>query len=374
MPLRSWRRRFSEWRAERAANRAARSSSGANGRVGDVDSDTPLLDQLQGTQRQPTLEEAMALGGQVQSREPARDRAEDVTELNLAAGKTYTISAQDMAAGGTDEVWRKVAKDHGMAPEKLRPFNQHIVELSFGWGPNARFTDEAKLAEGVKIYIPSTQELLLVECRGKASSFEEAVQLYGQIASSQNMAILEKSRTRASGRLGEAYGTAGVDGGVFLTPNARINGASSSRSEMINGQREYRVMWAANFWKCSVFMHDVVFDAGYRPHMNENNHYMLAGRLQESPNYQEVPVQDAKPGDCWQRFGGTRSNESHNAILTSFVRRRPFGDGFELWEMDIVGSENDRAAESTRSHKMIEGTNETDDGKRVRFYRPKFRR
>ena len=104
--------------------------------------------------------------------------------------------------------------------------------------------------------------------------------------------------------------------------------------------------------------------------MLSNNHYLLAGRMQESSSFDEIDASEARPGDCWQRFGGTQSNQSHVAILTSFVRRSPKSEGVETWSMDILGAESERSAESTRTHDVKVGTNETTDGKKIRFFRP----
>lgn len=377
MPVRALRRLFRRSSSRGGESERDQEPATANSEV-EIDraehgSETPILDRAEQMGPHPAHEESEGSIFDAIAPEPtsrtAESHAGDVVEIDLAEGHHYTVTSEDMAGGG-EAAWNRIARDHGMAPEKLRPFNQHIIELDLGNGPEVQETQETQLEEGVEIYIPSTQEILLAECRAQAGSYEEALQLYGEIADSSSLRLLETARERSSGRVGEAYGTSGVDGGVFLTPNPRVNGASSRRTEEINGQTEYRVVWAQNFWKCSVFLQDVVFQAGFEPHMLSNNHYLLAGRMQDSSMFDEIDASEARPGDCWQRFGGTQSNQSHVAILTSFVRRSPKSEGVETWSMDILGAESERSAESTRDHDVKIGTNETTDGRRIRFFRP----
>ena len=73
-------------------------------------------------------------------------------------------------------------------------------------------------------------------------------------------------------------------------------------------------------------------------------------------------------------FGGTGSDESHNAILTSFVTVESEGDEYDKWRFTILGAERQSAGESERTHTMKKGTNENTSGKKVRFFRPKFKR
>ena len=194
------------------------------------------------------------------------------------------------------------------------------------------------------------------------------------------MDILKSARERASGRIGVGYGNKGVGtdiAGPFLSPNPALAGASNRRTETINGQKEYRVNWNFNeygFWKCSVFLHDVVFQAGYQPDVKANKHYALAGKLHESKLVEEVPVAKAGPGCLWQRFGGSGSDESHNAILTSFVDVSSLDENLDSWEFSILGAEKIGVGESTRSHRVLKGTNETTAGKRIRFFHPKQKR
>ncbi len=290
----------------------------------------------------------------------------------LSPGKRYIVKAED-DQGYESATWTKIAKDHGMLDKHLVAFNQHVGSVNqgiseFGLPP------VPKLQAGVEIYIPSAQELLFAECSHRADGdIVKATALFNGIAQSPNLKILETARQRASGQLGVGYGTPG-DNGVFYTENPALAGASEKRTTTIDGRKQYRVNWGADFWKCSVFLHDVVYSAGYKPDLTDNKHYRLAGHLQWSTAYREVPVDKARPGHGWQRFGGTRSDESHNAILSSFVQVKDLGDGTEQWTFSIIGAESDRAAESERSHVVKKGTNETVDGKKIRFFEPKSKR
>lgn len=297
-----------------------------------------------------------------------------VQKPNLRAGIFYQIQDADMADGAMG-AWRNIAKDHGMTEDLLMAFNPHIQSTqSTSSGPvGSPLPESQDLAVGVQLYIPSSDDILFKQCTTRASSMSEAVELWNELEGSHNVEMMRHARSRASGKVGVGYGTGG-DGGIFYSPNIALNGASSKRSEEVNGQTEYRVNWGADFWKCSVFLHDVTYAAGYQPHVQPNNHYLVAGRLQESPDYEEVPVERARPGDCWQRFGGTRSDESHNAILSSFVEVEPLDEHTDRWTFSIIGAETDRAAESERTHRMKAATNENTAGKIIRFFRPKAKR
>lgn len=304
------------------------------------------------------------------------ERTPTVGEITLAAGKDYIVTADDIA-GGESSAWRSIARAHGMHEDYLIPFNQHVETVERD-GEVAQEVKTPTLAAGVKLYIPSAQEHAFAQCRKRAATLEEAEQLYGQLASGSNIKVLEAARMRGSGQTGVAYGNKGVEqrngnAGPFLTPNPNLAGASSRRSETIDGQTEYRVNWNATnsgFWKCSVFLHDVLFQAGYTPHVTDNNHYQLAGRLHESPHVTEIPVGQAGPGQLWQRFGGRGSDESHNAILTSFVDVKNIDENTDEWTFSILGAEMDSAGESIRTKRMKAGTNETTDGKFIRFFKP----
>lgn len=289
-------------------------------------------------------------------------------------GRWITLTA-DQLSGIDSTDWERLAEAHGMMASKLAAFNQHIATARTGVDAAAMGEAEApKLAAGVKLYVPSADELLFAECAHRSGGdLAAATTLFNGVAAGSNLPMLRVARERASGQLGLGYGTPG-DAGVFYSPNPGLNGASERRTSTINGKKEYRVNWGADFWKCSVFLHDVAYAAGWKPDVAENKHYRLAGQLHLSKDYKEIPVKQAKPGAAWQRFGGTRSNESHNAILSSFVTVTPVDDVFEDWTFTIIGAETDRAAESERRHRVRKGTNETDDGKRIRFFEPRTRR
>lgn len=292
--------------------------------------------------------------------------------IELAQGTWIDVTTEHMS-GGESQAWETIAKNHGMSEDLLIPFNQHVESVAEGSIEEVGETITPALAAGVRIYIPSAAEILLAQCRKRTKSLSEAVAKFQELSGSYNLGMMEQARKRASGEVGLGYGTAGVDG-VFYTQNPEIAGASSRRTSEINGETEYRVNWGVDFWKCSVFLHDVAFSAGYKPDMTENDHYRLAGQLHWSRQFEEVNVSQAAPGCGWQRFGGTGSNESHNAILSSFVEVEDISEDIEQWTFSIVGAENDRAAESERVHQIKKGTNENTDGKNIRFFKPKYER
>jgi hypothetical protein len=279
--------------------------------------------------------------------------AEGGDRVTLEAGSTHTLTADD--AGD----WDTLARNLGTTPDKLIAFNEDVENLDVG----------------TQIYIPSAEERLFVEYRAKYT-FEEAVSEFYAAKDGTSVSVYEAASDRATGDIGESYGTAGIDG-RFYTPNTDISGASSRNSEEINGQTEYKVFWVDDFWKCSIFMNDAVWQGGYEPALSSNNHYSLAGRAhQRTDVYSMVDVANARPGDAWQRFGGTGSNDSHNAILSSFVEitEDPTNPEVDIWEFKIIGAEEDRAAESTRTKYMNKGTNETVGGEIIRFLRPTTQR
>lgn len=296
--------------------------------------------------------------------ERVRERSGDVEQVTLTEGTFHTLTAEEAAAG-----WRALARDNGMHEDKLMAFNQHIVQVD---GGESFHTSTEDFVTGATIYIPSSDELVFAECRQKAGSYDEAITLYGALAEGPNIQMMSEARFRASGTIGEAYGTGGIEGGRFLTENPEIAGASSRRTMEVDGRTQYKVFWLESFWKCSIFMNDVAFSAGYEPALKSNNHYSVAGRAHQQKEYTNIDVKDARPGDAWQRFGGTGSDESHNAILSSFVEVEdsPLGADYEQWTFSIVGAESDRAAESIRTHQMKKGTNENTQGKIIRFLRP----
>ena len=292
--------------------------------------------------------------------------------IELAQGTWIDVTSEQLS-GGEAQAWETIAKTYGMSEELLIPFNQHVESVAEGSTAEVGETITPALAAGVRLYIPSAAEILLAQCRKRAKSLSEAVAKYQELSGSFNLSMMENARQRASGQVGLGYGTSGVDG-VFYTQNPELAGASSRRTSELNGQTEYRVNWGVDFWKCSVFLNDVAFSAGYKPDMTENDHYRLAGQLHWSKQWEEVNVSQAAPGCGWQRFGGTGSNESHNAVLSSFVEVEDISADIEQWTFSIVGAESDRAAESERVHQIKKGTNENTAGKKIRFFKPKYER
>ena len=292
--------------------------------------------------------------------------------IELAQGTWLDVTTAHLS-GGEAQAWETIAKNHGMSEDLLIPFNQHIESVAEGSAEEVGAAVTPALVAGVRIYIPSAAEILLAQCRKRAKTMSEAVAKFKELSGSYNLGIMEQARQRASGEVGLGYGTSGVDG-VFYTQNPEIAGASSRRTSELNGETEYRVNWGVDFWKCSVFLNDVAFSAGYKPDMTENDHYRLAGQLHWSKQWEEVNVSQAAPGCGWQRFGGTGSNESHNAILSSFVEVEDVSEDMEQWTFSIVGAESDRAAESERVHQIKKGTNENSSGKNIRFFKPKYER
>ena len=337
-------------------------------------SDTPILDAVEEvTQEQgPDVDSEQAAEQVVAEAERRMARAEDLEQVTLTPGAEYTVSEGDMEAA---DPWKAIARNNGMSPGDLKAFNQHILEVSDG-GP-ARY-ETAPLAVGARIYLPSAQELGFAEVRKGTGTYEEAVTVWGEMSQGPNVKVLEAARSKASGVVGESFGTQGVDGGKFMTANPTLAGASKKRSEMIDGVRQYKVFWLKDFWKCSLYMHDAVWQAGYKPHQSSNDHYLLAGKLHQSKHFTELTAADARPGDCWQRFGGTRSDESHNAVLSSMVDIEDIDETHQRWSMDILGAESDRAAESERSFVVDKSSGTVTEGpkkgKIVRFFRPKRER
>lgn len=294
---------------------------------------------------------------------------------DLRDGAEYSLAAADVQYS-EQATWKHVARQHGMHEKILMAFNEHVSTVDQGGGQDTPLATTPKLEAGVTIYIPSADEVLFKQVsEQKGGDVAATTAEYNALAGSHNLEMMRTARTRASGKLGEGYGKSG-DEGVFYTQNPELAGASQrpSRSETINGEKEYRVAWGANFWKCSVFLHDTSYAAGFKPDMTANNHYQLAGQLHWSRDYAEINIKDARPGDAWQRFGGTRSDESHNAILSSYVEVEDVDAEHDRWTFSIVGAETSRAAESERKHTMLKGSNENTSGKKIRFFRPKQQR
>ncbi len=298
-------------------------------------------------------------------------KAADVKQIKLAPGSTYKVVADDLSFGEAG-AWEKIAERFGMKQGHLAAFNTHVETVSEAGGDSPRKVTPT-LQEGVELYIPSSAEILFGQCVEKAGGVEAGTSLYQTVSKGANDEILGAARSRASGKVGQGYGTAGVDGN-FYSPNPALAGASAKRSEKVDKRTEYRVNWGSDFWKCSVFMNDVVFQAGWKPAITDNKHYSTAGNAETSGFYTEVPVGQAAPGHLWQRDGGSGQDQSHNAVLSSFVTVESLDDETDVWRFDIIGAEQDRAAESEQTYHMKKGTNEKTDGKVVRFLKPRSRR
>lgn len=324
-------------------------------------------EESQGAEQGGGQEEGSLLDGAPERKEK---RADDLEEVGLAAGSMYSVTEEDLAA---PDPWTQIARDHGMSPDKLQAFNQHVEEVDLGLGAELRDLPLAPLEAGIDIYIPSAEELVFSQCRARAADFDAAVELYGTLAAGPNVKMMTAARARASGVVGQGYGTKGVDSGKFYTPNPEVAGASSKRSSEIGGQTEYQVFWVADFWKCSIFMHDTVWQAGYQPGLTENKHYLTAGKLGDHKGMSEVDAKSAAPGDCFQRFGGRGSDESHNTVLSSFVEITELGEGRQLWAFDYVGAETERAAEAHKEY-VVDATGKVlsggSAGNELHFFRP----
>jgi hypothetical protein len=321
-------------------------------------------------------DESSLLAGEDAAPKNLQDRAGDVKDkVTLSPGRSYVVSDADMQE---PDPWTAIARNNGMSPANLQAFNQHVIEVDVGAGPEAQVQPPTPLAVGVEIYLPSAQELGFAECRKKAGSYEGAIQLWGQMTKGPNVKMLDAARSRASGEVGESYGTQGVDGGKFYTPNAELAGASKKNSKIVGGQREYAVFWLPDFWKCSIFMNDTVWQAGYKPALTDNKHYSTAGRAHQQPVYKQVKAKDAMPGDCFQRFGGTGSDQSHNTVLSTFVSSEPVEGGLERWTFSYIGAESERAAEAEKEFVVDPATAEVKEGGYtgtiLRFLRPAAKR
>lgn len=277
-------------------------------------------------------------------------RSGEPDRVTLSAGKSYVVTDTDM---GESDPWRSIARANGVTPDRLQAFNQHVSEVNVGGTTQEMPLPPTQLAVGVEIYIPSAQELAFAECRRKAKNYDEAISLYGKLTAGPNIKMLDAAKFRASGEVGESYGTQGVKGS-FYTPNAEVAGAR--KGPMVEGKQQYKVFWLADFWKCSIFMNDSVFQAGYKPALTANKHYATAGTADKQPQYKVVKAADAMPGDCFQRFGGAGSDESHNAVLSTFVDIVDLGDGTESWKWNIIGAEADRAAEGEHESTVDKAT------------------
>ncbi|MDP2312184.1 MAG: hypothetical protein Q8P41_04710 [Pseudomonadota bacterium] len=298
-------------------------------------------------------------------------RSTDVKKLKLAPGTTYTVTGKDMEAGEAG-AWKRIADALGMKVGHLAAFNTHVQSVGEANGGTPQRVTPT-LAAGIQLYVPSSAEILYGQCVEQAGGIDSGTNLYVTVSKGANDEVMKAARSRASGETGESYGVAGV-GGLFYTPNPDLAGAKK-KAEKVDGRTEYKVNWGSDFWKCSVFMNDVVFQAGWKPAITDNKHYSTAGNAETSGAYNIVSVAKAQPGHLWQRDGGGGSDQSHNAVLSSFVTVENVDEEIDLWKFDIVGAEQGRAAESEQTYRMKKGTNTMADyPKTVRFLAPKAKR
>lgn len=259
-----------------------------------------------------------------------------------------------------------IQTDRRLAPGRRVPFEGDLDRTARSWGTHpdnlADFNPEGPV-DG-EVHLPSADEVLW-RWAPDVAAFDEA-------RMGANPKLLQAAWHRARGRVGLGYGVAG-DGGWFYTPNPWLAGASRRRRELLDGVAEYKVMWAERFWRCSVFMNDVIWQAGWKPDLSANAHYRLAGQVHVSKAFVEIPAAEALPGALFQKYGGSGSDESHNAVLTTAVEPTQTEAGPE-WRFRIVGAEEERARENPRSYLMKPGSNETVDGRVLRFFRPRWSR
>jgi len=276
-------------------------------------------------------------------------RSEDTDAVGLAPGMEYTVEEADTMEGTNAISFERVADHYGMHSTSLREFNT---------GELYRVGDT--------VYIPSVDELCFAEYCRHYGNLDEAAMAYMDLPSRPNRAMLEAARYRGAGIIGEKYATLSV---VFYSPNEVLAGARESRSDMINGQREYRVNWGPDIWKCNVFMHDCAYHAGYVPEVREDNkHYIRAGELHFSEKFEQINVDELTPGCVIQLFGGTGSDDSHNMVLMSFIERKAIdepGLNVEEWSFKGMGAEKDRVAVSIRRHFVITDRDEEENGYKV---------
>ena len=219
--------------------------------------------------------------------EDALGQAEqELAQPVILPGTEYTVSAADVASGPS-VAWRDIARKHGMSEENLIPFNQHVLSVATEQNAaNTKYSEVPELAEGVRIYIPSADDLAFAECKKQGGSAEEAERLYAELYHSSNLSILRAARMRGAGELGQSYGNKGLERKLleFSCHRTLLWPEQPRRSREVNGQTEYEINWNAQRMVSgnALFLHDVVFQAGFKPHQTNNDHYQLAGRLHQS--------------------------------------------------------------------------------------------
>lgn len=287
--------------------------------------------------------------------------------FEVAPGTTYLLTQID--ALDID----KFVRNYAFYLDDFLAFNKTVKEEYF-WGKLIeRKVTSLEFKEGNTFYIPSNEEMALLAFSNKFDAQEEAINQYADYKNSAEEKILKTAIKRASKTIGQHYGTESL---IFLSPNDNLIGASESRVELINSEKQYKVNWGPDIWKCNIFVHDVVYDAGFEPDIMDNQHYITAGQLHQSEKFERLAVEVARPGILVQLYSGEGANQSHNLILTSFVNRINKNNGNELWRFKALGAEQDRAAVSFRKYEVAVIGNEYEilgaRFEKIRFFKPKF--
>jgi len=288
--------------------------------------------------------------------------------FEITPGTSYILTKTD--ALDVD----KFVRSYGLYLDDFLAFNQAIEEEYF-WGKLIeRKSIPLKFEENNSFYIPSNDETALQAFSKKYNIKQEAIDQYLSYQNSDEEKIFKTAIKRASNIIGQHYGTESL---IFLSPNEGLVGASESRVEMINNEKQYKVNWGPDIWKCNIFVHDVVYDAGFETDIMDNEHYITAGQLHQSEKFALLEIEEAKPGTLVQLYSGEGSNQSHNLVLTSFVDRISKSNGNELWKFKALGAEQDRAAVSYRKYEIVMINNEYEiiDARfeKIRFFKPKFK-
>jgi len=287
--------------------------------------------------------------------------------FEITPGTNYVLTQTD--ALDIDEF----ARSHAFYLDDFLAFNQ-IIKEDFFWGKLIeRKVNSLEFSKGNTFYIPSNEEIALLAFSNKFDNKEEAINQYSAYRNSDEEKILKTAIKRASKIIGQHYGTKSL---IFLSPNDNLIGASESRVESINNEKQYKVNWGSDIWKCNIFVHDVVYDSGFEPDIMDNQHYITAGQLHQSEKFAHLEVEMTKPGTLVQLYSGEGANQSHNLILTSFVDRTNKNNGNELWKFKALGAEQDRAAVSFRKYEVAVIDNEYEivgaRFEKIRFFKPKF--
>lgn len=290
-------------------------------------------------------------------------------EFNIIAGIWYSLTEND--ASDID----KFTRHRAYFLDDFQAFNQTIKEDYF-WGKLIeRRVVPLEFKAGKTFYLPSTNEVILHTFSNQFSDKDEAINQFLIFQNTEEDKILKTAIKRATGLIGAHYGT---DSLIFLSPNEQLVGASENNIKFINDEKQYEINWGADIWKCNIFLHDVVYDAGFEPDVMDNQHYITAGQLHQSKKFEELEIKEVMPGNLVQLFSGQGENQSHNLVLTSFVKRGTKSNGNQLWQFKALGAEQDRAAISFRKYEvtLIDDSYKILGARfeQIRFFKPKFKR